>query len=285
MTGVGRELNRVAAAADRITVVLDEQPTVQQSPDAERGVEVGADISFERVCFRYGEHLPDAVHDVTFTVAPGETVALVGMSGAGKSTCANLLLRLWDPMSGTVRIGGHDLRSLPLDQIPDLVAYVPQDVYLFNGTIADNIAIGRPAVTDEDIRRAATTAQAAEFIDALPRGYDTELGEHGARLSGGQRQRIAIARAVLSNAPILVMDEAVSNLDTESETALHHAIRDLAQRRTVLIIAHRPSTIRTADRIVVLDHGRVVDEGHYAKLVSNQGPFATLLRQGLDRPS
>jgi len=283
ITGVGRELNRVAAAADRITELLDEPAPVTDAADAARAVSVTPRIRFDRVSFRYAADLPDALRHVSFTVEPGETVALVGHSGAGKSTCANLLLRLWDPTAGGISIGGHDLRALPLTQIPELVAYVPQDVYLFNGDVLDNIRVGRHDATEAEIERAAHAAQASEFIEALPRGYRTQLGERGARLSGGQRQRLAIARAILSPAPILVMDEAVSNLDTESELALHRAITDLGGRRTIMIIAHRPSTIRTADRIVVLSDGEVVDAGRYPELLASGGAFSTLIRHGLDR--
>lgn len=281
VTGVGRELNRVAAAADRITGLLDEPATVTDSPTAARAAVSTPRIGFDHVSFRYTADLPDALREVSFAVEPGETVALVGHSGAGKSTCANLLLRLWDPATGTISIGGRDLRTLPLAQIPELVAYIPQDVYLFNGDVLDNIRIGRHDATDAEAEQAARTAQASDFIEALPRGYRTQLGERGARLSGGQRQRLAIARAILSPAPILVMDEAVSSLDTESELALHRAVTDLGGHRTILIIAHRPSTIRTADRIVVLRDGRVVDTGSYVDLLASGGPFAALVSHGI----
>ncbi|MGH3914182.1 MAG: ABC transporter ATP-binding protein [Pseudonocardiaceae bacterium] len=217
--------------------------------------------------------LPLALDDVSFTVEPGETVALVGHSGAGKSTCVNLLLRSWDPVAGTVSIGGHDLRRLPLAQLPELVTLVPQGVYLFNDDVLGNIHIGRPDATDAQVE--AATAQATEFIEALPRGYRTQLGEPGARLSGGRR--LAIARAILSPAPVLVLDEAVSNLDTESEVALHRALTRLGGERTLLIIAHRPATIRTASRIVVLRDGRVVEQGHYDDLLTAGGSFAELI--------
>lgn len=283
VTGVGRELNRVAAAASRITELLHEPATVTDAPGSATVATLTPRVSFDHVTFSYARDLPAALDDVSFCVEPGETVALVGHSGAGKSTCANLLLRLWDPTDGNVSIGGKDLRQLPLSQLPELIAYVPQDVYLFNDDVLANIRIGRPDIADADVRSAAAIAQAAEFIDALPRGYETQLGERGARLSGGQRQRLAIARALLSSAPILVMDEAVSNLDTESEVALHQAMSELAGKRTTLIIAHRPSTIRTADRIIVFQDGRVVETGPYDALLAADGPFATLVHQGLDR--
>lgn len=280
----GREMNRVAAAADRVTELLDEPAVVIERPQARRARIVTPRIRFDRVDFRYGPDLPLAVRGITMTIDPGETVALVGASGAGKSTCANLLLRLFDPVSGSITIGGHDLRDLPLRQLPELITHVPQDVYLFNDDVIGNLRIGRTDATTQQVEDAAAHAQAAEFIAALPQGYATQLGERGARLSGGQRQRLAVARAILSRAPVLVMDEAVSNLDTESEVALNRALAEVGRTRTMLIIAHRPSTIRTADRIVVLDQGRVVQTGTHDDLVSTPGPFSTLVRNGTDHP-
>lgn len=282
VTSVGRELNRVAAASDRITSLLREPALVTDSIQAHRAESIRPHVRFDQVGFRYAPDSPEVLHDVSFHIEESETVALVGHSGAGKSTCANLLLRLWDTTTGSVRIGDVDLRHLPLAQLPELVAHVPQDVYLFNGNVLDNIRIGRPDASDEDVKRAVHIAAATEFIEALPRGYHTQLGERGTRLSGGQRQRLAIARAILSSAPILVMDEAVSNLDTESEVAIHQAIIDLGGRRTIMIIAHRQSTIKNADRIVVLSGGRVVESGRYAELMAADGPFSELMRQGLD---
>lgn len=258
LVGVGRELNQVAAAADRITAILDEPPTVIDHPGATRAPAVRPDVSFERVSFSYAPGLPNALTDVSFRVERGETVALVGASGAGKSTCANLLQRLWDPTEGRITIGGHDLRDLPQQQLHELIAYVPQDVYLFNASVRDNVRLGRDDVSDEDLQRAADIALASEFIDALPQGWATSLGERGARLSGGQRQRVAVTRAILADAPILVMDEAVSNLDAESEVAMRRAIARARQGRTMLIVAHRPSTIRSADRVITLADGHVV---------------------------
>lgn len=258
LVGVGRELNQVAAAADRIIAILEEPATVVDRPGAVAAEAVQPEVSFEHVHFRYAPELQEALSNVSFRVEVGETVALVGASGAGKSTCANLLQRLWDPTAGCIRIGGHDVRNIPQDQLHQLIAYVPQDVYLFNASVRDNILLGRDDVSDTDIRHAADIALASEFIEALPEGWETLLGERGARLSGGQRQRIAVARAVLADAPILVMDEAVSNLDAESEVAMRQAIGRARQGRTMLIVAHRPSTIRSADRVVTLADGRVV---------------------------
>lgn len=282
--GLGREMNRVTAAAQRITALLREPATVTEAPGIARvSSPVVPRVVFDRVAFRYTADLPDVLKGVCFTIEPGERVALVGHSGAGKSTCGNLLLRLWDPTAGHITIGGHALTNLPLSQLPELVTHVPQDVYLFNDDVMGNIRVGCTSASDAEVKAAAAVAQAAEFIEGLPHGYHTQLGERGARLSGGQRQRLALAQACLSPAPILVMDEAVSNLDTESEDALHRALTDLGGERTILIIAHRPSTIATANRVVVLSHGAVVDEGRYDDLLKTQGPFANLVRQGLDR--
>lgn len=216
------------------------------------------------------------LHGVSFALEPGETVALVGHSGAGKSTCANLLLRLWDVKGGGITLGGHDLRQLPQSTLRDLIAYVPQDVYLFNRSVRENIRLGQATATDAQVEAAARLAQALEFIEELPDGWATLLGERGARLSGGQRQRIAIARALLKDTPILLLDEAVASLDVASEGAVQRAIQQVRQGRTTLIIAHRLTTIRTEDRIVVIEGGRVVESGTYADLVAAAGVFARL---------
>jgi len=186
-------------------------------------------------------------------------------------------MRFWDPDAGVIRIGGCDIRELPVDALRRKVTLVPQDVYLFNGSVADNIRLGRPDASEPEIERAARLAQAHEFIAALPQGYATPCGERGTRLSGGQRQRIAIARAFVRDAPVLIMDEAVSNLDTESEEALRRAMEEVRRSRTVLIIAHRPSTIRSADRVLMLAGGRIVEQGTYDALLAKGGAFARLV--------
>jgi ABC-type multidrug transport system fused ATPase/permease subunit len=188
-----------------------------------------------------------------------------------------LLFRFWDIVSGSISLGGRDIRDLPQDELRSNLALVPQDVYLFNTTVFDNIALANPAATREQVERAAELALVGEFIESLPEGWDTILGERGARLSGGQRQRIAIARALLKDSPILVFDEAVSNLDAESEIAIQEALRSIRQGRTMLIIAHRLSTIRSADRIVVLDRGRVAETGTHNELIARGGAYARLL--------
>lgn len=227
--------------------------------------------------FRYDPALPDALWEVSFDVETGETVALVGHSGAGKFTAAHLLLRFWDVDAGAISVGGHDLRDLSQAALRDLITIVAQETFLFRASVADNIRLGRPAATDAKVIEAARQALADEFITALPEGYRTIVGERGVKLSGGQRQRIALAAALLKDSPILVLDEPVSNLDAESERELTAAIRQAWVGRTVIMIAHRLSTIRSADRLVVLGHGRVAETGSHEELLSHGGVYAHLI--------
>ncbi|MET9241247.1 thiol reductant ABC exporter subunit CydC [Nonomuraea sp. NPDC003709] len=277
VTDVARDLNLVIAAGDRIMTILGTPAPVTDRVTAPPPGPIEPRIHFDDVRFRYTPHLPEAINNVTFGIAPGQTVALVGHSGAGKSTCASLLMRFWDVTAGTITIGGHDIRDFPQEDLRRLITLVPQDVYLFNISLRDNIRLGRPDATDEEVETAARAAHAHEFITGLPDGYDTLPGELGARLSGGQRQRIAIARALLKDTPILIMDEAVSNLDAESEQEVAAAMSAARHDRTTLIIAHRLSTIRTADRIVVLDDGRVAETGAHAELIARAGAYTRLL--------
>jgi thiol reductant ABC exporter CydC subunit len=278
VTGVAREMSQVSAASERINALLEAKPVVTDVVDRSPQGPFEPSIEFRDVRFRYGPDLPDVLHGVSFAVGVHETVALVGHSGAGKSTCTNLLLRLWDPTEGSVSVGGHDLRSFVQRDLRARIAVVPQDTYLFHTTVRENVRLGREDATDAELEEVARHAQALEFIEALPDGWDTLLGERGMTLSAGQRQRIAIARALLKDAPILLMDEAVSNLDAGSEAEVHRALREATARRTTLLIAHRPSTIRLADRVLVMDAGRIVETGTFDELAAAGGTFARLLR-------
>ena len=283
LTGTLREVGQVSAAAERIVELMQAEPVVidlvpEEAPANDPPIaQEPVRVRFDGVRFRYAADLPEVLLGVSFVIEPGETVALVGLSGAGKSTCANLLLRLWDVEGGAVSIDTADVRSVSQRDLRSRISVVPQDVYLFHASVRDNIRLGRADAADDEVVHAAGLAQALPFIEALPDGFDTVLGERGASLSGGERQRLAIARALLKDAPILVMDEAVANLDAESEAALRDAIAEVVRDRTTLLIAHRPSTIRTAERVVVLAKGQVVETGAYEDLMITGGHLARLL--------
>ena len=279
---MARNFGIITAAADRVYQVMESEPLVK---DEGKDMDIGnltMDVSFENVSFRYHAAASNAVENISYKISRGETLALVGHSGAGKTTCANLLLRYWDVDNGCIRIGGTDIREMSLKNIRGLTSAVLQDVYLFNIPIRENIRLGNVGASDEDVERAAKRACAHEFIMSLPDGYDTNVGERGANLSGGQRQRIAIARAILKNSPILILDEAVSNLDTENERDIQQALKEISRDRTTLVIAHRLSTIMAADKLVVLDNGKIVQTGTPADLIQERGLYKTLVKAQLE---
>ncbi|MBL7499038.1 ABC transporter ATP-binding protein [Frankia sp. CNm7] len=268
------------ASASRVLAIIDQPAQIADTATTTPTV-TSARIRFDDVTFGY-EPGRQVLSRASFEVAPGEMVALVGRSGAGKSTCVNLLLRFWDPAAGRITIDEHDLRDFPLAELRRLIAVIPQDVYLFDGTVADNLRLARPAASADELERAARAANAHDFIAALPGGYDTPVGERGALLSGGQRQRLAIARALLRDSPILVMDEAASNLDTENERAIQNAVRAARQGRTTVVIAHRLSTIRGADRVVVLEDGQAAEVGTHDHLLAQGGRYAAIIASQLE---
>jgi ATP-binding cassette subfamily B protein/subfamily B ATP-binding cassette protein MsbA len=268
------------AALDRVLDMLEEPrefPAVPQALELQPG-HVAGSIQIEHVSFHYPGADHDALTDINLNVKAGEMIAFVGPSGAGKTTLCNLIARFYDPTSGSVKLDGTDLREISLDSFRSLLGIVEQEVFLFDGTIAENIGYGDKHATLEDIRAAARVAHADEFIMELEDAYETRIGERGVRLSGGQRQRIAIARAVLANPRILILDEATSNLDTESEQYIQESLVEMMHGRTSFVIAHRLSTIRHADRIAVIDHGRIIEIGTHAELLRAGGRYRDMVR-------
>lgn len=274
LTRVSNIIQKSMGAAEGVFSVLDEPRDVVDKADAIEMPRARGDVSFENVTFSYGAE--PVLVDFSFHARPGEVIALVGPSGAGKSTVAGLIARFYDPQQGSIKIDGQDIRDVSLDSLKKNLAFVDQETFLFSGTIRDNIRYGMLDADDQSVADAARQAYATDFIDKLAEGYDTSIGDRGVRLSGGQRQRLCVARALLKDAPILILDEATSALDTESEAMVQKALQNLMQNRTTLVIAHRLSTIMHADRIVVLDQGKVVEIGNHQELLAQDGLYRNL---------
>jgi ATP-binding cassette subfamily B protein len=280
LTSLGDTLDlyqRAMASTERALDLLDADallPDGDQSLDPKK---VDGEINLEDVCFEYqsGED-QIVIRDLSLKMPAGETIGIVGATGAGKSTLVKLLLRFYDVGEGCIRLDGHDLRDLRIRDLRRAIGFVSQDVYLFHGTVRENIAYGTFDATDEDIVEAARIAEAHDFVMGLPNGYDTIVGERGQKLSGGQRQRISIARAVLKDPPVLILDEATSSVDNETEALIQRSLEKIAVGRTTIVIAHRLSTVRNADRIFVLEHGQLIEQGRHDELVASGGIYARL---------
>ncbi|MFF0853477.1 ABC transporter ATP-binding protein [Streptomyces sp. NPDC003280] len=282
LSHLGTTFYAASASAERIIELLDQRPQVVEAAEPRRIGRARGEVEFDGVRFRYPGAASWALSDVSFEVAPGETLALVGASGAGKSTVAKLQLRFYDPDRGAVRLDGRDLRELSLTDVRDSVAVVLQETLVFHGTVRENIAYGRPEATQADIVAAARAADAHEFIEMLPDGYDTLVGQRGRTLSGGQCQRLAIARAMIRDAPVLVLDEPTTGLDVRSGRRIMDPLRRLMAGRTTVVISHNLLTVQDATRIVVLDHGRVVEQGAHDELLGRDGVYARLHRLHAD---
>ena len=284
LTEVDNIFQEAIAAGERIFELLDETMEVKDAPDAIGLPVIQGEMIFDQVHFKYGSGDP-VLHSVSFTMAPGEVVALVGPSGAGKTSIANLICRFYDPVKGHVSVDGYNLRSIKLTSLRRQVAVVLQDSFLFNNTVAENLHYGQPDATKHELIAAARAANAHDFIMQLPDGYDTEVGERGVKLSGGQKQRLALARAILADPRILILDEATSSVDAEAEYLIQQALERVLKGRTALVIAHRLSTIRNADKIIVLDRGRIAETGNHTELMQRGGLYNQLYQRQMEMTS
>ena len=277
---VDNVFQQAIAAGERIFELFDERPEITDAPVPVDPGTIEGSVTFEDVHFQYSTGDP-VLHDVTFHVAPGEMVALVGRSGAGKTSIANLICRFYDPTQGRILLDGQDLRTVSLAGLRSQIAVVLQDTFLFNATVRENLCYGKPDASDAELIEAATAAFAHDFISELPAGYDTEIGERGVRLSGGQKQRLALARAILADPRILILDEATSSVDAEAEYLIQQALESVLKGRTSLVIAHRLSTIRNADKIIALEEGRIIEVGDHQELLDRNGLYSQLYRRQL----
>ena len=275
---VYREIRQALVNVERLFKLLGDKPAIQNAPDAKPLAVDNGEVRFEHIHFAYRPDRP-ILQDVNFTIPAGHTVAVVGASGAGKSTLARLLFRFYDVDKGAIRIDGQDIREVTQDSLRSAIGVVPQDTVLFNDTLYRNLAYGRPEATEEEVYRAARMAHLEDFIHSLPEGYETKVGERGLKLSGGEKQRVAIARVILKNPPLLILDEATSSLDSLSEQAILGALKEVSRQRTTLVIAHRLSTIRDANTILVMDGGRIVESGSHNDLLARGGHYAHLWEQ------
>jgi ATP-binding cassette subfamily B protein len=275
---VYREIRQALVNVERLFGLLDDGPAIQDASEARPLTVARGEVSFQKVSFAYRPDRP-ILQGVDFRIPAGHTVAVVGASGAGKSTLARLLFRFFDVDGGGISIDGQDIRSVTQDSLRAAIGVVPQDTVLFNDTLYRNLAYGRPEATEEEVYQAAKMAHLDRFIHSLPEGYQTQVGERGLKLSGGEKQRVAIARVLLKNPPLLILDEATSSLDTLSEQAILGALNEISRQRTTLVIAHRLSTIRDANSILVMDHGQIVESGSHSELLAQNGYYAKLWQQ------
>ncbi len=278
LSQLNAQFQMALSGADRIFAILDEVPTVQESPRPIQFGKLKKGIEFQDVSFRYPERDAWALRHVNISLKPGEILAVAGPSGSGKTTLVHLLLRLFDPTEGRILVDGKDLKEYSLTSLRGHIGLVTQDTVLFNETIAGNVALSRPEATISEVQEALDVADATSFVKAMPKGDKTPLGERGVKLSGGQRQRIAIARAVLKNPSILILDEATSNLDAQSEKSVQEALERIYPGRTVFMIAHRLSTLKNASRVLVMHLGEVIESGGHKELLAKGGVYATLYK-------